>query len=495
MRGVALMVGAGTIAGSWTGSAWWLPAMAALGLLGVALWRGNGHITMAAALLTGLTPGMMVWERDWVEVGVDWERVRGVAVEKVKWRDGQRLKLRVKEVVDGKGMVWKGDCLVMVYGQGGVEEGDMVTAQGMMEAVPKASRTGYRGWLRREGVSGVMWRARVEALRGADSVRMAEGLSARERLERGAAVWRTKLAQRYESLGLNDRERGVAGAMTLGNRSGIGSEVRLDYAAAGGSHVLAISGLHLSVVTMVWLWLLRGRAKRGRRRWVVGGVVVAWIWGFALLVGARVSVVRSAVMLTMVTVGTMGRREGDSMNALALAALGLIAADGGAVRDVGFQLSFLSVWAILMGRDYLKAADEMKPKWMGRVMGTLLVSLLAGTATLGLTAYYFGMVAAYFAVGGAWGAMMTPPVMVTAMAYLSGLAPGEGLVRTVRLMDKGMEWIGGLPWAVTEVNVGWPEVALFYGLIAGAWIMAARWWRKRGRRNEQRKVWGKGEEE
>ena len=169
-------------------------------------------------------------------------------------------------------------------------------------------------------------------------------LSTSDRLRLVASKYRLKLIERYQSSGLSDLSLSLVSAMTLGERSMISKEIRDEFSITGTSHVLAMSGLHLSILYM-FLTFAWGR----RKRWVlVSFVNIILIWAFVFIAGLPLSLVRSAIMLTTHSVLSVARRDSLSLNTLSLAALIIIIGNPMSVYDVGFQMSFSAVLAILL---------------------------------------------------------------------------------------------------------------------------------------------------
>ena len=89
--------------------------------------------------------------------------------------------------------------------------------------------------------------------------------------------------------------------MTLGNRSAISPDLRSVYSLTGASHVLALSGLHMSILYC----LISMLTFVGRRMLIVRALTIVLFWSFALMTGLSPSVVRSALMLTIAAVISM----------------------------------------------------------------------------------------------------------------------------------------------------------------------------------------------
>lgn len=219
------------------------------------------------------------------------------------------------------------------------------------------------------------------------------------RLERCKSVFmneRTQLLARLSAHGIDGDAYGVVAAMSLGDKSALSHDLKTVYAVSGASHVLALSGLHMGIIYMLLAFLLP------RRRWpaVSQLVLLLGIWAFVFLVGMPVSAVRAAVMLSVYGLLSLGHRNKMSINTLAFAAILILLFSPATLFDVGFQMSFMAVWAILL---FVPLFERVFPvsyrlshpcvKW---VWGMVLVSVSAQIGVAPLVAFYFGRFPVYF---------------------------------------------------------------------------------------------------
>ena len=204
------------------------------------------------------------------------------------------------------------------------------------------------------------------------------------------------LLDRLSDSGVDGDAYAVVAAMALGDKSALTHELRDTYSVSGASHVLALSGLHLGIIYYL-LWLLLPH-----RRWpaVSQTIILIAIWLYVLLVGMPVSVVRSAVMLTVYGLLSIGHRNKMSVNALAFTAIVMLMCNPEWVFDIGFQLSFMAVLAILLFvplfEDVFSAKYLQEHRWIRRIWGLVAVSVSAQIGVAPLIAYYFGRLSTYF---------------------------------------------------------------------------------------------------
>jgi competence protein ComEC len=203
------------------------------------------------------------------------------------------------------------------------------------------------------------------------------------------------LDRMYDS-GVDGDAYAVVAAMALGDKSALTHELRDTYSVSGASHVLALSGLHLGIIyCMLWLLL-------PHRRWpaVSQTIILIVMWLYVLLVGMPVSVVRSAVMLTVYGLLSISHRNKMSVNALAFTAIVMLMCNPEWLFDIGFQLSFMAVLAILLFvpvfEDVFSAKYLQEHRLVRYVWGLVAVSVSAQIGVAPLLAYYFGRLSTYF---------------------------------------------------------------------------------------------------
>jgi competence protein ComEC len=155
--------------------------------------------------------------------------------------------------------------------------------------------------------------------------------------------WREQL-QREIDTKFAPETAGVLEAALLGNRYNLSRETAERFREGGTFHVLVISGLHISFIGGIVLLIVK---RLTRRRALQFFVPVLVVWAYSLAVGAEASVVRAALMFTFAGFALVLFRESSSLNALGGAALALLAHSPKDVFDPSFQLTFLSVLAIV----------------------------------------------------------------------------------------------------------------------------------------------------
>ena len=149
---------------------------------------------------------------------------------------------------------------------------------------------------------------------------------------------------RYLRQNLPADAAGLAISVLLGDKSALPDGVYADFKGAGIAHIMAVSGLHLSIWTFLGMWLLSRGGKNKRKAAALSMAFVLAVMALALFSG---SVLRAGLMLLVYLGGFLLRRTPDSLDSLGFAAAVILLAAPTLCMGVGFILSVLSTLAIL----------------------------------------------------------------------------------------------------------------------------------------------------
>ena len=156
--------------------------------------------------------------------------------------------------------------------------------------------------------------------------------------------WRRRVQQEINRR-FSPATAGVLDASLLGNRHSLSPDVAERFRIGGTFHVLVISGLHISFIASFVFLLMRRLTKRRALQFFVSTGV---LWGYTLAVGADASVARAALMFTVIAFGQLLFRHASSLNAAGATALVLLLWEPRNLFDPSFQLTCLSVLAIVV---------------------------------------------------------------------------------------------------------------------------------------------------
>ncbi len=136
----------------------------------------------------------------------------------------------------------------------------------------------------------------------------------------------------------------LSSALLLGNKSLLPSQAERDFRRVGASHILALSGMHMSIIMGFAMLLLRRVFKKRRILIIILSIFAVF---YLALTGFSVSATRSVIMLLMVYIAFLVSGVPDSLTALSFAGFLIVLVSPGAILDAGFWLSFSATLGIL----------------------------------------------------------------------------------------------------------------------------------------------------
>lgn len=270
---------------------------------------------------------------------------------------------------------------------------------------------------------------------------------------------------------------GVMTAMVTGDRTLLDEETKRLYQTAGLSHVMAISGLHISIIGMTLYRFLR---KRGCTFGTAGIIAGICLYGYGTMAGMGTSIQRSAGMFGLLLLAQAAGKSYDSLNALGLMGLILLWRNPYLLWDASFQFSFAAIVGVVWLGGCISFADASHRKQKE----TLFVSAAVQLATLPFVTWYYyeiplyalpvnllvlplmGVILSCGVAGGALGL-----VWLRGGAFL--LCFSEKLLALVRWM---CACVAALPQSMVIVGRPklWQVVCYYAGLVGAAYFLYAQ---------------------
>lgn len=281
---------------------------------------------------------------------------------------------------------------------------------------------------------------------------------------------REKVLKIYKNSGIKGDEYAILAALTLGVKDYLSDEIIEAYSDSGAMHVLAVSGLHVGIITMVLNILLLPLRKSKRLLVLHSFIIIISIWFFALITGLAPSVTRAALMFTFFTIGNNSRRNPSSFNSLAASAFLILLFDPNALFNVGFQLSFLAVIAILFFQPRIYRLFDFKNKILDKAWALTAVSIAAQIGTTPVSIFYFHQFPVYalitnlIAIPAAFVIMCGTVVLLISQIYQPlSLLIGKGLHYFIKFFISSTSYIEQLPYASIEnISLSNTELTLLY---------------------------------
>ena len=288
-----------------------------------------------------------------------------------------------------------------------------------------------------------------------------------------ASAVQSRFSSFFAANGLSGPEYSVITAILLGNDDTMDPDLKADYAAAGVSHILCVSGMHVGIIYMILNFLLKPLDYSRRLRFLKSLLLILAVWFYAGVTGLAPSVQRSATMFTFVTFGGLLRRNVDIFHSLFASMFLLLLINPLLIFEIGFQMSYLAVFGIVVFQPRLSALYVAKTRVGNYFWELICVSVAAQLATFPLSVHYFGLFPNYFLLSNLSVMSLSFVVIVTGVTLLvlswwptvAG-AVGWLLTKEIQLMNGIIGFIRGLPCSVTDqIYFTLPQTLLIYGII------------------------------
>lgn len=197
-------------------------------------------------------------------------------------------------------------------------------------------------------------------------------------------IWKTEMMNRCEKI-YPDEEAGILEAMLFGEKSELSGDIKELYQAAGISHVLVISGLHISLLALAVAGILR-RLGFPMPVWVILSVGV--LAGYGILIGQPTTAVRALLMFFVLQGARLLGRSYDLLSALAFAGILMLLDNPDLILDGGCRLSFCAVigvgWYVSEKNKIFRSIGEKEKRknrgkgGKGSSVGAILENIRAG---------------------------------------------------------------------------------------------------------------------
>jgi competence protein ComEC len=328
-----------------------------------------------------------------------------------------------------------GKALIRVSRYQEYHYGDTLKVTGKLETPPQFDDFDYKGYLARQEIYSVINYPEIEIL---DTGRGCKPLAWIYSL-------RNRLSQSL-SLALPEPQASLAQGILLGLRGNIPYSLNQAFSRTGTAHVLAISGINISIV--IGMLLAAGIWIFGKRYSIYIWLALLTIWLYALVTGMNPPVVRGAIMGSMFLLAEYLGRQRSASTALAFAAAVMVGIEPQVLWDASFQLSFLAMAGLIFLAPYFQSwARKGIAVTIGRegaaaslcnfIADSFAVTLAAILATWPVIAYYFGVVS-FVGLPATFFALLTlPGIIIT-----SALVAGAGLLAP--FLAQALGWIAWL---------------------------------------------------
>lgn len=284
---------------------------------------------------------------------------------------------------------------------------------------------------------------------------------------------RKKMVQKFQQYLQDPDAIAVASTLILGYRADLSQDVLQAYSKTGTMHVLSVSGMHVALVYIIIELLLRFLNHKRSTILLKAFISIVLIWLYALLSGFSPAVCRAAVMISFVICGKTYNRHISMLNILLVSAFMLLLYNPYFITDVGFQLSYLAVFGLILLQPIIENLLDVKQKYLQKLWALLSVSLAAQIITFPVSVFYFHQFPVYFLLSNLFIVLPSMLIMYVGIAFLAFsnvdlLAKPLAflLEKTIVIMDSGLAWIEQIPFGSwNKLWITTPEYLLLYAII------------------------------
>lgn len=208
-------------------------------------------------------------------------------------------------------------------------------------------------------------------------------------------AWRDALLRRFEKAleGVSQPSQGLIKSALLGRRQDLNKDTKRLFRKVGVAHLLAVSGLHVTLIAGVIFALLR---LSGARYSLQIMAALGFTWIYVWLVGFRPATIRATILLSCYMVSRLLGLRRDPWSLLCLAAILILLYQPNSLFDIGAQLSFASFSGLVYASHHLSAESTPSPRGLGYTLSALAKSLMltawAFLSSAPFVLYHFGVV-------------------------------------------------------------------------------------------------------
>jgi len=262
---------------------------------------------------------------------------------------------------------------------------------------------------------------------------------------------------RFKEILPDEKSFAVAAAITFGYVDELDKDVRQTFAATGTAHILSISGLHFAILygALNFLFSFMGNNRRGR--FAKQLIILPLLWIYAFFTGMPPAVTRSVIMITFWGIGNAFSFRGLTINTLGATAFLMLLYNPFILYDIGFQLSFTAVLAILLINPYLSALYHSRNPMINYVWEMSCTSISAQFGTAPISLYYFHRFPLLFLIGNIFAVPLSGILMLLAplslfISFVLGNRFGLmiPLQKSMQLFINGLNLLAEVPHGVVS---------------------------------------------
>jgi competence protein ComEC len=265
----------------------------------------------------------------------------------------------------------------------------------------------------------------------------------------------------------------IATALLVGFQEELDPETKTSFSRVGAMHILAVSGLHVGIIFILLSKILFLLDRNTYTKILKTILLILFLWGYAIIAGFSPSIVRAALMFTLLIPSISFKVSGNAYNNIASSAFLLLLWNSNYLFDVGFQLSYVAVFGIIYLYPFLKNWVSSKYWIVDQLWQLTAVSIAATIFTCPIVLYNFGQFPLSFLLSNLIAVPISTFIIYVGLGavvfYKIGWVAavlGKLLYALLWILNESIAWIESLPYAYLDhLLINRWQVVILYGLI------------------------------
>lgn len=293
-----------------------------------------------------------------------------------------------------------------------LEYGDKIKIEGTYIKPEKAKNYGgfnYQDYLKSMGIIGTIDVEKIEILekdKGNFILKNIYNLS-------------NKIKEKTKTLFKNEEEQGLVQGLILGDKENISEETEENFEITNLSHILAVSGMHITYLVIGMQILFQKLA--GKRKTNI--IMIVLLIFYMILAGSSPSVVRSVIMGIITIFSKLVHRKNDVINSISISLLILLIINPYVIGNIGLQLSYLGTLGIVLfqktvynilnkKRNKVKEKIKKESKIISKIKEMLAVSISAQILIFPIMIFHFNLFSIYFLITNLLASIIIGPIII-----------------------------------------------------------------------------------
>jgi len=359
-----------------------------------------------------------------------------------------------------------------------IKQGDFLITNNRVREIVQKNNPGAYNFARQSSLKGIFYTININ-----DTLEYELINHNKDRLKTFIEKYRLHITAILRSSLNNEKTIGLAEAMLIGFRDDLDKELLASYIKTGVVHIIAISGMHLGLIFLIINFFTK--ILIGKKRTSVSGILITIpiLWLFSLLTGGSASVIRSALMLSLILISTVLKKSSNGLNTLLASAFILLVNNPCILYDLGFQLSYAAVLSILIFDPLIKKLVYVKNIIVKKGWGMISITLAAQILTTPISIFYFHQFPILFLFTNLVAIPLSSVILLSEIALCVFWQIGipvntiANIINTlITFLNNYIHYMEKIPFGmIKHIYLGLSSMLLMYGVIFAAYMLCKKY--------------------